>query len=153
MNRIVVEISDPGLAEISKMIEQLDSYLGSLYPAESNHLLPVEVLGQPNVTFLAARIDNNLVGCGAFVNQDGEYAEIKRMFVLPEFRGLKVGRRILDELESRAVGFNLKLMRLEVGIFQPEALGLYKKAGYQTREPFGSYTKDPLSIFMEKKLV
>ena len=74
------------------------------------------------------------------------------MFVLPEFRGLKLGRRILEELENLARTSGLELARLETGIRQPEALLLYERAGYQRRGPFGDYSEDPLSIFMEKKL-
>ena len=74
------------------------------------------------------------------------------MFVLPEFRGLKLGSGILEELENLARISGLELARLETGIHQPEALLLYERAGYQRRGPFGDYSEDPLSIFMEKKL-
>jgi putative acetyltransferase len=152
MPDVMVTVDDPASPFARGLIEQLDSHMASLYPAESNHLLPVETLRQPNVTFLTARVDGEVAGCGAFVNQGGEYAEIKRMFVLPEFRGLKLGRRILDELENLARASGLELARLETGIHQPEALALYERAGYQRRGPFGDYSEDPLSIFMEKKL-
>jgi putative acetyltransferase len=152
MQHVVVQRGDPALPEVYKLIEQLDHYLTHLYRAESNHLLSLESLQQPNVTFITISIDNVIVACGALVKQDEDYAEIKRMFVLPEFRGLKIGRRLLDELESCARASGLKLIRLETGISQPEALGLYEKAGYQYCDPFGNYIEDPLSIFMEKKL-
>ena len=42
------------------------------------------------------------------------------------------------------------LLRLETGVLQPEALGLYRKLGYRERGPFGAYAADPLSVFMEK---
>jgi len=74
------------------------------------------------------------------------------MFVLPEFRGLKLGRRILEELEKLAQASGLESARLETGVHQSEALLLYEKAGYQRRGPFGGYSEDPLSVFMEKKL-
>ena len=41
---------------------------------------------------------------------------------------------------------------LETGVRQPEALGLYSRAGYVRRGPCGSYPDDPLSVFMEKQL-
>jgi putative acetyltransferase len=152
MRNVRIQVEDPASPAARDLIERLDKYLTGLYPAESNHLLPVESLRQPNVTFLTASVDGEVAGCGAFVNQGGEYAEIKRMFVLPDFRGLKLGRRILEELESLARASGLELARLETGIHQSEALLLYEKAGYQRRGPFGNYPEDPLSVFMEKKL-
>ncbi|HEU0185127.1 MAG TPA: GNAT family N-acetyltransferase [Blastocatellia bacterium] len=152
MRNVLIRTNDPASPPALDLIELLDNYLTGLYPAESNHLLSVEALRQPNVTFLTASVDGAVAGCGSFVNQGGEYAEIKRMFVLPEFRGLKLGRRILDEIENLARASGLELARLETGIYQPEALHLYKNAGYQPRGPFGDYAEDPLSIFMEKKL-
>ena len=152
MQQLTVQIDDPGSPAVADLIQQLDGYMTALYPPESNHLLPIESLRRPNVTFLSARVNGQVVGCGAFVNQDGQYAEIKRMYVLPEFRGLKIGYRVLAELESLAQQSGLKFARLETGVAQPEAIRLYEKAGYQRRGPFGSYASDPLSIFMEKSL-
>lgn len=152
MRHVLTQVGDPASPAARELIEQLDRLLTNSYPAESNHLLPVEALRQPNVTFLTASVDGEVAGCGAFVNQGGEYAEIKRMFVLPEFRGLKLGSRILEELENLARASGLELARLETGIHQAEALLLYERAGYQRRGPFGEYSEDPLSIFMEKKL-
>jgi len=152
MRLVRIQVEDPASPAARELIERLDKYLTGLYPAESNHLLPVESLRQPNVTFLTASVDDEVAGCGAFVNQGGEYAEIKRMFVLPEFRGLKLGRRILEELESLARASGLELARLETGVHQSEALLLYEEAGYRRRGPFGDYPEDPLSVFMEKRL-
>jgi putative acetyltransferase len=152
MRNILIQIDDPSSPAARELIERLNKYLTSLYPAESNHLLSVEALQHHNVTFLTASVDSEVAGCGAFVNQGGEYAEIKRMFVLPEFRGIKLGRRILEELENIARASGIEFARLETGIHQAEALRLYERAGYQRRGPFGDYPEDPLSIFMEKKL-
>ena len=74
------------------------------------------------------------------------------MFVRPQARGLGIGRRLLAALEAHAVAAGLTVLRLETGVSQPEALGLYEGTGYKRRGPFGSYTADPLSVFMEKWL-
>ena len=151
MPRVLIGLGDPMTLEARNLIQQLDRYLTELYPRESNHLLPIEMLCQPNVTFLIASVDDAIAGCGAFLNQ-GTYAEIKRLFVSPEYRGLKLGRSILNELEARSRSQDLKLARLETGISQPEAIQLFERSGYRRCLPFGEYLSDPLSIFMEKPL-
>lgn len=152
MRHILIQRGDPGAPAARKLIERLDKYLEDLYPSECNHLLSVEALRQPKVTFLIAVVEDEIAGCGAFINRGEEYAEIKRMFVLPEFRGLRVGRRILEELENLARISGLGLARLETGVHQSEALSMFQGANYQPCGPFGDYSEDPLSVFMEKKL-
>lgn len=113
--------------------------------------MSVEALCQSHVQFLTAQIDEQTVGCGALVNQ-GDYGEIKRFFVRPEFRGMQLGQRLLQALELRAVALDLTYLRLETGVLQPEALGLFTKMGYQRRGSFGQYPADIYSVFMEKWL-
>ena len=61
--------------------------------------------------------------------------------------------RIVKELENCLVKRSIFTARLEIGIHQHEAIDLYKWLGYSETAPFGDYTEDPLSVFMEKKIV
>ena len=136
--------------EVHALLRQSDAYFASLYPAESNHLIDVAVLAEPNVRFLVARRASVAVGCGALVlGTDGE-AELKRMFVAPEARGLKIGSLLLEALESAARAEGVRVIRMETGVRQPEALALYRRHAYTERGPFGAYQRDPLSTFFEK---
>jgi putative acetyltransferase len=141
--------ADPGGAEARALIGELDAYQERLYPAESNHLVPIDALRAPNVVFLMAWLGPQAVGCAALLDQDGVYGEIKRMYVRPGLRGLGIGAALLRELVSQARGRRLVGLRLETGIHQPEALALYERAGFARRGPFGDYREDPLSLFME----
>ena len=60
--------------------------------------------------------------------------------------------RIVKELENWLVKKSKFTARLETGIHQHEAIDLYKRLGYLVIAPFGNYTEDPLSVFMEKKI-
>jgi putative acetyltransferase len=151
MTEITLRIESPRQAEVMRLIEALDVYQKGLYPPESNHFLDVEALAGPSVRFFVARRDGQALGCGA-LRIDLGWGELKRMFVSPEARGLKLGRRLLERLEEEARREGLGLLRLETGIHQPEAVGLYRSAGYVEREAFADYTPDPLSVFMEKRL-
>jgi len=78
------------------------------------------------------------------------YGEIKRIYVNPSCRGQGVARRLLNALESASANAGCKLLLLETGPSSAEALGLYASLGYERRGPFGNYTNDPLSVFMQK---
>jgi putative acetyltransferase len=149
---IEIALENPDQPEVAVLLQASDAYMASLYPAESNHMLDVGALKQPEVAFLVARVDGKALGCGAVVDSGEGWAEVKRMFVSTDARGLKLGRRLLEEIEAIARERGARRLRLEMGGGQPEALGLYRSAGFVEIGPFGAYGPDPLSIFMEKVL-
>jgi ribosomal protein S18 acetylase RimI-like enzyme len=55
---------------------------------------------------------------------------------------------LADYTRRRGVG----VLRLETGIHQVEAIGLYERFGFQRVRPFGPYRDDPLSLCFEKRL-
>ena len=152
MSEITLGTESPRQADVLRLIEALDAYQSGLYPPESNHFLDVEGLAAPSVRFFVVRRDGQALGCAGLRIDPTGWGELKRMFVAPEARGLKVGRRLLEQIEEEARREGLVSVRLETGIYQPEALGLYRSAGYVEREAFGDYVPDPLSVFMEKRL-
>jgi putative acetyltransferase len=142
----------PDQPDVVPMIEALDALMTSLYPAESNHFLDIAALSAPGVTFLVVRAGEEAVGCGAIVNDPRGWGEIKRTYVRPDQRGRGIGKRVLAELEAIAHNSGLRLLRLETGIHNGEALALYRRAGFTERSAFGDYAPDPLSVFMEKRV-
>jgi putative acetyltransferase len=145
---------DPRSADARRLLALSEAYLSTLYPAESNHFETPEALAQPHVRFIGIHSGGELIACGGakLMQDDGRYGEIKRVFVLPEHRGKGLARAIMATLESLLRREGYPLARLETGISQPEALGLYRTLGYVERTPFGAYRPDPLSVFMEKRL-
>ncbi len=154
-NGVAVEIRPlaPADPAVRRLVAELDRLQTSLYPAESNHLDPIEVLEGSDVTFLAAFVGGEAVGCGAVKRMPGRYGEIKRVFVDPAARRRGVGRAIMEALETDLLTHGIDLARLETGVRQPEALALYEHTGYVRIPPFGDYREDPLSVFLEKRLV
>ncbi len=95
--------------------------------------------------------EENPVGCGAIKGYDGETAEIKRMFVIPEFRGKGYATAILNELEQWAEELQFKKVILETGTGQKEAIKLYTKT-YQQIENYGQYKDVETSVCFSKQL-
>jgi ribosomal protein S18 acetylase RimI-like enzyme len=91
-------------------------------------------------------------GCGGVQLFGTEYGELKRMYVRPEFRGRGLGKLMLEHLADHARRNGARLLRLETGIHQKEAIGLYESFGFKRVPPFGEYKEDPLSIFYEKRI-
>jgi putative acetyltransferase len=149
---ITIQPEDPAQPEIRALIDDLDALMVRLYPAESNHLLDIETLRRPEIKFFVARYDDVAVGCGAYRVLDAKNGEIKRMFVTPVARGMRLGARLLLHLETDAWVLGLCRLSLETGIHQPEAISLYERAGYVLCPPFGDYKPDPLSLFMTKTI-
>lgn len=82
---------------------------------------------------------------------DGD-AELKRMYVTPEARGLGLARRILAALEDDARAAGRSRMVLETGLKQPEAIALYASSGYTPCSKFGHYRFEELSRCFAKAL-
>ncbi len=124
------------------MIAALDAGLAELYPPEQRFgpNLKAQHLESGRGTFLVARDGDRAVGCGAIRLIDGETAEVKRMYVEPNQRGKGVGRAVLASLV------------LETGTHSPDALGLYRRAGFTQIDCWGEYATSPTSVCLEKKL-
>jgi putative acetyltransferase len=150
-SHISVAITRPDDPEAVGLIGELDAYLSSLYPPECNHLLSVEELLNPNVSFVIAKANGTAAGCGALVNH-GDYGEIKRMYVRPEFRGQGISVKILNALEEKAREQGFKIIRLETGFRQFEAIRLYGREGYKRCGVFGEYADNMVSLFFEKSI-
>ncbi len=149
---VTIDIESPRQPEVVRLVEELDAYLTGLYPAESNHLLDIETLARPDICFLVARREGEALGCGALRVDASGYGEVKRIYVPPRARGLGLGRRLIAAVETEARRRGLACLRLETGIHQPEALGLFRALGFEEIAAFGDYAPDPLSVFMEKAL-
>jgi putative acetyltransferase len=149
--RLQFAIDDPASPDMLPLIEQSDGYLSELYPTGNIQPVSLEALQRPNVTFLAARVDGTPVACGACIDE-GDYVEVKRMYVLPACRGLGLGKQLLEAMERQIRRHGGTLVRLETGTAQAEALELYERAGYRRCPPFGDHHTNPRSVCMEKQL-
>lgn len=134
------------------LIAELEAILIPLSPPASRHGLSVEQLIAQQVLFYVLRVDNMAAACGGIKVFDGEYAEVKRMYVRPAFRGQGCARRVLAHLASEARARGAGVLRLETGLNQVEAIALYASSGFYRIPPFGAYRPDPHSLFFEKSI-
>lgn len=137
-----------------RLIERLDAELAERYPDPAdNHLaLDQAEVAEAHGVFLIARLTGEPVGCGALRRIGPGIGEIKRMYVAPASRGYGVGRRLLSELERYGRRLGLNRLVLETGERQPEAIGLYERAGFARIDRFGPYLHSPASVCLGKDL-
>jgi putative acetyltransferase len=139
-------------ADARRLISALDEHLAGRYPPEQRfgpNLKPEQIAAGLG-TFVVARVHGRAVGCGALRKLDEATAEVKRMYVEPELRGRGLARKILDHLEDVARGLGVHRLVLETGIYQAEAIALYRRAGFRPVRCWGEYAQALTSVCFEK---
>jgi len=98
-------------------------------PSVGATALPHEVR-PPSGQFFVIYLRGEPIGCGAVKHHADAPAEIKRMWIAPRARGLGLGRRLLEKLEACARTGGARLAQIETSAVLPEALALYRSAGW-----------------------
>jgi putative acetyltransferase len=150
---VTVQPENPFSVEAARLIEQLSAELGWRYGDDGSGAFAPADVDVPGGVFLIARLDGLPVGCGALRPMEPGTGEIKRMYVAREVRGRGVARCILDRLEAQARELGYRMLRLETGTRQPEAIRLYESAGYRRVPCYGCYVDNPQSVCFEKELL
>jgi GNAT superfamily N-acetyltransferase len=149
---MIIKPINPLSSDAEYIINCLTKELEERYNEPGTGLFnPQDVLGRRSI-FIAGYINNKIIACGALRPVDDSTCEVKRMFVIPDYRGNGYSTAILKELETKAKEFNYSEIILETGKRQPEALGLYTKCGYTVIPNYGAYANRSMSVCFSKKL-
>ncbi|MBJ7341653.1 GNAT family N-acetyltransferase [Mycolicibacterium sp.] len=105
-------------------------------------------LGPPDGVFLVGYRDGIPVCGGGLKRLPDGACEIKRMYVVPEARGMGVARQLLHALEDSARGLGYTLARLDTGPRQAHAQGLYEREGYL---PVANFNDNPVATYFGEK--
>jgi ribosomal protein S18 acetylase RimI-like enzyme len=137
-----VEVADPRLPVAQYCLNAYFEELGRRFesgfdPARSISADHAE-LTLPAGLLLVATLRSEPVGCGALKLHGPEPAEIKRMWVSPDARGLGLGRRLLAELERTAAAHGATAVRLETNHNLKEAIALYRSSGFEEVPAFNT---------------
>lgn len=123
-------------------------------PPDACHVLSVESLRDPSITFYSARTGGSLLGIGALKELDARNGEIKSMRTAPEATGQGAGRAILEAIIAEARRRGYSRLSLETGSTEEfaAALRLYQRAGFLSCETFGGYSPSEFTRFLALEL-
>lgn len=117
------------------------------YEAELSHL--EEKYGPPDGRLYLAYCGGALAGCIGLRRMDGKRCEMKRLYVRPQFRGKRVGERLVERIiaEAKAIGYTVML--LDTLPFLDSAIRLYRKFGFYK---VGRYNDNPIDTSVYLRL-
>jgi len=149
-----IEVADPDSGEARQC---LDAYYAELsqrfetgFDPGRGAVTTTEDMRPPRGLLLLAWLDGRAVGCGVVRKLSRGIAEIKRMWVAPELRGLGIAQHLLDRLEAEARALGCRRVRLDTNSRLAEAKALYLRNGYREIE---RYNDNPYAQhWFEKRL-
>ena len=128
-------IEDPSSADARWCLGQYFSELDARFETSFDTSLSISAdpneLTPPAGALIIARVHARPVGCGALKFHPDAPAELKRMWVAPEARGIGLGRQILGNLERLAWDWGARVVRLETNRALGEAIALYRGSGFR----------------------
>ena len=145
-----VPYEDPVAVDLVERVQQ--EYVARYGGPDGAAVDPAE-FRPPRGLFLVAEVDGGPAGCGAWRLHGPGTVEIKRVYVEPAFRRRRLAQMVVDELESSAARAGHRSVVLNTGKRQPEALALYRRAGYVPVPGYGIYADAPGAVFLGKDLL
>ncbi|PRD41974.1 N-acetyltransferase [Phyllobacterium phragmitis] len=152
---VAVSVETPLQDDVRGLVDKLNAHLLPLSPIEFQFKMTVEEMAGPETTVFIARDENGrAVGCGALKVHSREVGEVKRMYTLPEVRGLRVGTALLEAITRLAQRKRLSRLVLETGTGSgfASAWRLYERAGFTRCRVVLDYPDSEHGAFFEKRL-
>jgi DNA-binding MarR family transcriptional regulator/GNAT superfamily N-acetyltransferase len=138
--QVRIEPADPCSADAQHCLSSYVAELQQRFPDgwDPTRSIPAdpEDLSPPRGLLLLAYLGDRPVGCGGLKLHGRRPAEVKRMWVAPEARGLGLSRQLLERLETAAYEHGARRARLETNGSLHEAIALYRASGYREVPPF-----------------
>ena len=134
---MTISFVPPSSRDFKMLAAKLDAYYFELVGDIQNRY--AEVNRPENMAALAVAYENDTpVACGAWKRIDGTTAELKRLYVLPEYRRKGVASGLIAALEADAAAAGICRMILETAVDTTDSHRLYLSAGYQIVDYYGS---------------
>ncbi|WP_052869321.1 GNAT family N-acetyltransferase [Streptomyces niger] len=137
---------------VSSLVEQLQAEYVRIYGAPDSSPTDHQQFSPPRGAFAVGYEDAVPVAMGGWRFREDGRAELKRMYVVDEWRGSGHSRAVLAWLEASAATAGAPAIVLETNQRHPAAIGLYRSCGYTEVPAFGYYADDPLTVYLGRPL-
>ena len=150
MEFVKTKSSDPRFVKLCSM---LDNYLDGMMGVElqqkeynkHNELVDIDDV----ILFVDGE---KLIGCAGLKRVNTAIAEIKRVFVVDEFRCHGYGHTMISGIEALARNEGYTVLLLETGAPMKSARNLYTSCGFSLIENYGPYAGLDSSVCMKKNI-
>ncbi|MDT4913204.1 MAG: hypothetical protein QOC66_2332 [Pseudonocardiales bacterium] len=138
--------------DVTRLVAEVQQMYVTLYGGPDAAEVDPTEFSPPTGLFLVGLLDGIAVAMGGWRRLDESTAEIKRMYVSQSARRRGLARQLLTALERTAGEAGLSRLVLNTGPEQPEAIAMYRQAGYTDVPGFGHYACHPRALFYGKAL-
>jgi putative acetyltransferase len=152
--KMQIRVDDLSGSEVIELLQEHLRCMAQVSPPESRHALNLDGLRKPEITFWSIWNGPDLAGCGALKALNAQHGEIKSMRTAYAYQRKGIASQMLRHLIQEGKRRGYRQLSLETGAmeyFEP-ARKLYASFGFTSCGPFGTYVKDPNSVFMTKDL-
>jgi putative acetyltransferase len=147
---LTFKIGELDCADVQVLLDLHWRAMNAASPPDACHVLALDGLRDPGLTFWSAREDGRLVAVGALNHLSNDHGEVKSMRTGPADTGRGIGAAMLAHIMAEARRRGYRQVSLETGStadFGP-AVRLYERAGFVRCGPFGGYPATDFTIFM-----
>lgn len=144
----------PYIQQIKELIIEYAKRLGrdlSFQNLDDELKDPAKKYTAPEGELLVAVEGEDVLGMIAYHKHSDTRCEMKRLYVKPSCRGMKLGEQLIEELISHARQAGYKEMVLDTIVPLQSAIHLYKKLGFTECEPY-YHNPMPDVLYFRKEL-
>jgi GNAT superfamily N-acetyltransferase len=106
----------------------------------------------PEGAYLLAYVEGEPAGIVALKQLEENICEMKRLFVIPKYQGIGLGRSLTEQIIDQGKQLGYSRMRLDSSrSVMAKAVSMYKALGFYEIPPYNQNFV-PDALFMEKKL-
>jgi ribosomal protein S18 acetylase RimI-like enzyme len=105
----------------------------------------------PGGRLALALVEGQPAGCAALRRLDDERCEFKRLYVRPQYRGMRLGRELLAWIIAEAKAAGYRELVCDTMPAMADALAMYERAGFERTDPYSDHPT-PGAIFLRLAL-